>query len=118
MADGYPKLEYQVYEVFAQTTLLGHHEHQFSLLAGDPEMALALAQENFLRREDVISIWVVRRDHIVRSRPEAKRLLNREGKRYRMKQHYGHLADKWRRYKAEPLLPVRPPEGSGHDGAD
>lgn len=112
------KLAYEVYEVFAQTRPLGHHEHQFSLLAGDPEMALALAQENFLRREDVLSIWVVRRDQIVKSEPGARRLLNREGKRYRMKQHYGQLADKWRRYKAEPLPPVPMPEGSRHDGAD
>lgn len=100
------KLEFDIYEVFAQTDPMGHHEHQFSLLASTPDMALTLAQENFLRRADVISIWVAPRDQITKSTPEQRAQFVRLDKSYRMKQSYSDLAEKWRKYKSHPLLPL------------
>lgn len=100
------KLEFNVYEVFAQTDSMEHHVHQFSLLASTPDLAMALAQENFLRRSDIVSLWVVRRDDIVRSDPEQREQFQRLNKPYRMKQNYSGLSEKWRRYKDRPLPPV------------
>ncbi len=98
-----PKLQFDVYEVFAQTDPMGHHVHEFSLLASGEDMALALAQQNFLRRAEIVSIWVVRRDQIGKSRPEQREQFGRLDKPYRMKQSYGGLVEKWRRYKEHPL---------------
>ncbi len=102
------KLEFDVYEVFAQTEVMGHHVHEFSLLASSADMALSLAQQNFLRRAEIVSIWVVRRDQIAKSTPQQRKQFDRLEKAYRMKQSYRGLADKWRRYKENPLPTVSP----------
>ena len=52
-------------------------QHQFSLLAPNEEMALVMAQENFMRREPVADIWVVNRTNIRGLAPEEKQILNR-----------------------------------------
>ena len=39
-------------------------QHQFILLAPNAEMAIVMAQENFMRREPVVDIWVVNREHV------------------------------------------------------
>ncbi len=101
------KLGFDAYEVFAQTDSMRPHEHQFSLLAPNPEMALTLAKENFLRRSNITSIWVVRRDHIVKSQPADRAQFARLDKSYRMKQSYSGLADTWRKYKTMPLPPIK-----------
>jgi ring-1,2-phenylacetyl-CoA epoxidase subunit PaaB len=108
------KLEFDVYEVFAQTDPMGHHEHQFSLLASSPELALALAQENFLRRSEILSIWAVRRDHIVKTRPQDRLRFARLEKGYRMKQSYSGLTEKWRKYKEHPM-PEIPLDGGAEE---
>ncbi len=100
------KLEFDVYEVFAQTDAMSHHVHQFSLLASSEDMALTLAQENFFRRSEVLSIWVVRRDYIGRMTVKSPPASQQVDKSYRLKQSYGGLTEKWRRYKEQPLPPI------------
>ena len=55
---------YKEYEVFSKRTPSSAFQHQFSLLAPNEEMALVMAQENFMRREPVADIWVVNRANI------------------------------------------------------
>ncbi|WP_404456247.1 1,2-phenylacetyl-CoA epoxidase subunit B [Virgibacillus necropolis] len=89
---------YQEYEVFSKKGVKAPIQHQFSLLAPNEEMALNMAQENFMRREDVIDVWVVKRSNI-RSMSSAerqqwtKRLDNKE---YRTTKGYGYLRKKWK----------------------
>lgn len=97
------KLEYHVYEVFAQRSHLEPHVYQYSLLASSPDMALAMAKENFLRRSPAVSIWVVRRDHIHATSYEDPDLFERTDKSYREPMGYRYLGDKWRRYRQEQL---------------
>ncbi|MCL6561975.1 MAG: 1,2-phenylacetyl-CoA epoxidase subunit B [Firmicutes bacterium] len=99
------RLTFDIYEVFAQTDPLAPHQHQFSLLASSPEMALALAQENFLRRREIYSIWVVRRDAITQSGPAERARFYRRKKGYRTTEDYRYLVEKWRRYKQQPMTP-------------
>lgn len=93
-----------IYEVFAQPDHGRHHIHQFSLRAGSPEMALALARELFLRREQWVSVWVVPRSAVVAAsgghpaRPQ--RTLDRS---YREPAGYRHLGERWRRYMLEAM---------------
>ena len=70
------------------------------LLAPNEEMALVMAQENFMRREPVSDIWVVKRAHIRGLAPEEKQILNRlDNKDYRNTKGYGYLKKKWRHYE-------------------
>jgi ring-1,2-phenylacetyl-CoA epoxidase subunit PaaB len=94
-----------IYEVFAKVSEAGSYEHQFSLLAGSPEMALVLARENFLRRRDVHGVWVVPRDAITRAPADDPDLLYRLPKSYREVSDYQYLADKWRRYHQRAITP-------------
>ena len=53
---------YQEFEVFSKRTPSAQHFNINSvLLAPNEEMALVMAQENFMRREPVADIWVVNR---------------------------------------------------------
>ena len=93
-----------VYEVFAQPDHDRHHVHQFSLRAPSAQMALALARELFLRRENWVSVWVVPRTAITASgRAHGAvpvRLLDRS---YREVSGYRYLAARWRRYMQEAM---------------
>ena len=73
---GNNKTFYQEFEVFSKRTPSATFQHQFSLLAPNEEMALVMAQENFMRREPVSDIWVVKRTHIRGLAPEEKQILN------------------------------------------
>lgn len=89
---------YKEYEVFSRRSGRTPIQHQFSLLAPNEEMALNMAQENFMRREDVIDVWVVKRNHIRSMTSEerqqwTKRLDNKD---YRTTKGYGYLRKKWR----------------------
>jgi len=55
---------YREYEVFSKRSNKLPLQHQFSLLAPNKEMAMMMSQENFMRREDAIDIWVVERKDI------------------------------------------------------
>jgi ring-1,2-phenylacetyl-CoA epoxidase subunit PaaB len=94
------KTFYQEYEVFSKRTPGASFQHQFSLLAPNEEMALVMAQENFMRREPVFDIWVVNRVNIRGLAPEEKQILNRlDNKEYRNTKGYGYLKKKWRHYE-------------------
>src|SRR5690625_7197124 len=55
---------YKEYEVFSRKSDKIPMQHQFSLLAPNREMAMMMAQENFMRREEAIDIWVIAREDI------------------------------------------------------
>ncbi|WP_050614992.1 1,2-phenylacetyl-CoA epoxidase subunit PaaB [Bacillus testis] len=95
---------YREYEVFSKKTMDGPFQHQFSLLAPNQDMALIMAQENFMRREAVADIWIVERSAIKGLEPEEKRMLKRlDNKSYRTTKGYGHLRVKWRQYEQKQL---------------
>lgn len=89
---------YREYEVFSRKNNKLPLQHQFSLLAPNKEMAMMMAQENFMRREDVIDIWVVEREHIRMMTDEERRLLTKrlDNKDYRTTKGYGYLRKLWR----------------------
>lgn len=87
---------YEEYEVFSRKTLAAPFQHQFSLLAPNHELALVMAQENFMRREIVADIWVVNRKHIHGLDQEGRKSLQRlDNKNYRKTKGYGYLNKKW-----------------------
>lgn len=95
---------FEVYEVFSKRSHSTNMQYQFSLLAPNEEMALVMAQENFMRREPVVDIWVVKRSHIRKMTDEEKRSLKRlDNKDYRLTKGYGYLKKKWREYEQNML---------------
>ncbi|MDG5473037.1 1,2-phenylacetyl-CoA epoxidase subunit B [Jeotgalibacillus sp. ET6] len=95
---------FQEYEVFSKRTATSPMQYQFSLLAPNEEMALVLAQENFMRREPVADIWVMKRSSIKKMTPEERlSLLRIDNKDYRNTKGYGYLQKKWRQYEQEML---------------
>lgn len=95
---------YQEFEVFSKRTDTSPLQYQFSLLAPNKELALIMAQENFMRREPVADIWVVKRSNIRKMSPEEKLSLMRlDNKDYRNTKGYGYLRKKWRQYEQEML---------------
>ncbi|HEY9578206.1 MAG TPA: 1,2-phenylacetyl-CoA epoxidase subunit PaaB [Pseudobacillus sp.] len=98
------KTFYQEYEVFSKRTPSSAFQHQFSLLAPNADMALIMAQENFMRREPVADIWIVNRKHIRAMDAEEKLTLGRlDNKQYRTTKGYGYLKKKWRHYEQQML---------------
>ncbi|TPF18417.1 1,2-phenylacetyl-CoA epoxidase subunit PaaB [Priestia megaterium] len=98
------KTFYQEYEVFSKRTANASFQHQYSLLAPNAEMALIMAQENFMRREPVADIWVVNRRDIQKLPFDQKQTLNRlDNKEYRTTKGYGYLKKKWRQYEQKML---------------
>ncbi|MFQ3545579.1 1,2-phenylacetyl-CoA epoxidase subunit PaaB [Halobacillus rhizosphaerae] len=89
---------YQEFEVFSKKNEKSHIQHQFSLLAPNKEIALSMAQENFMRRESVLDVWVVRRSDIrsMTSEEREKWTKRIENKDYRNTKGYGYLRKKWR----------------------
>jgi ring-1,2-phenylacetyl-CoA epoxidase subunit PaaB len=95
---------YQEFEVFSKRSDTAPMQYQFSLLAPNKELALIMAQENFMRREPVADIWVVKRSDIRKMTPEEKDSLKRlDNKEYRNTKGYGYLKKKWRKYEQEML---------------
>lgn len=98
------KTFYQEYEVFSKRTPSSSFQHQFSLLAPNEDMALVMAQENFMRREPVADIWIVNSKHIRTMNDEEKLTLARlDNKQYRTTKGYGYLKKKWRHYEQQML---------------
>jgi ring-1,2-phenylacetyl-CoA epoxidase subunit PaaB len=103
MSDG-AKGFYQVFEVFSRKNDMAPLQHQFSLLAPNHEIALVMAQENFMRREPVSDIWVVKRSDIRMMTEDEKASLQRlDNKDYRTTKGYGYLKKKWRQYEQQML---------------
>ncbi|GAE44526.1 phenylacetic acid degradation B [Mesobacillus boroniphilus JCM 21738] len=83
---------YQEFEVFSKRTATSPMQYQFSLLAPNHELALVMAQENFMRREPVADIWVVKRDDIRKMSFDERLTLQRlDNKDYRNTKGYGYL---------------------------
>ncbi|MFG6119765.1 1,2-phenylacetyl-CoA epoxidase subunit PaaB [Thalassobacillus sp. B23F22_16] len=91
---------YQEFEVFSSKSNGDQVQHQFSLLAPNEEIALVMAQENFMRRQPVADIWVVKRSNVRKMTQEEKESLQRlDNKEYRTTKGYGYLKKKWRHYE-------------------
>lgn len=61
--------EWPLYEVFIRARAGLSHRHAGSVHAADDEMALNHARDVYTRRNEGISIWVVRSSEIVASDP-------------------------------------------------
>ncbi len=87
-----------IYEVFRRG---GHKEpfvHAGTVTAPDPEMALIMAKECFLRRGEGEHVWVVRR-HDVHSFSEDTDLTVSSDKSYRFPEAYREVVEKRERAK-------------------
>ena len=62
--------EWPLYEVFIRSRSGLSHRHAGSVHAADDEMALTNARDTYPRRNEGVSIWVVRSDRIIASDPE------------------------------------------------
>jgi len=88
---------YEEFQVFSRKTPTSQVQEQFTLLAPNHEIALMMAQENFMRREEVCDIWVVKRSDIRTMNPDERKGLGRiDNKDYRTTKGYGYLAKIWR----------------------
>lgn len=97
------RLDFDVYEVFAQSDPMGHHMHVFNVLASSSDMAIALAEENFFRRDPFVSLWVVKRDHIHSLGFRDRDGFEKTAKPYRTTDDYKYLREKWRYYRENPM---------------
>lgn len=64
--------EWPLWEVFVRSKAGLDHKHCGSLHAADPKMAIQLARDVYTRRQEGVSVWVVRSDQIVASDPGDK----------------------------------------------
>lgn len=92
------KTFYREYEVFSRKGDKIPMQHQFSLVAPNKEMAMMLAQENFMRREKALDIWVVERSGIHGLTSDERHNLTQrlDNKDYRNTKGYGYLRALWR----------------------
>lgn len=67
-----PEREWPLYEVFVRGKRGLNHVHVGSLHAADDEMAVRHARDVYTRRNEGLSIWVVRASDIVASSPSDK----------------------------------------------
>ena len=88
-----------IYEVFRRGGYKDPFEHCGSVIASDPEMALLLAKECFVRRREGQHLWVTRRSDIHSFHDES--LLEVAGdKEYRFASGYRDVVGKRERAKA------------------
>jgi ring-1,2-phenylacetyl-CoA epoxidase subunit PaaB len=93
---------YDEYQVFSRKSPTSPMQEQFTLLAPNHEVALVMAQENFMRREPVYDIWVVKRSDIRTLSEEERKICYRlDNKEYRETKGYGYLRKKWREKEQE-----------------
>ena len=64
--------EWPLWEVFIRSQHGLAHKHVGSLHAPDAEMAVNNARDVYTRRNEGVSIWVVRSDAVVASSPDEK----------------------------------------------
>ncbi len=67
-----PRREWPLYEVFVRGKRGLNHVHVGSLHAPDDEMAVHAARDLYTRRNEGVSIWVVRSADITASSPDEK----------------------------------------------
>ncbi len=70
-----PGNEWPLWEVFVRSRAGLDHKHCGSLHAADGAMALQLAREVYTRRQEGVSVWVVRSTEIIASDPGDKDML-------------------------------------------
>ena len=88
---------YEEFQVFSRRTPTAQVQEHYTLLAPNHEIALVMAQENFMRREPVYDIWVVKRSDIRSLRAEERNVVERiDNKDFRETKGYGYLAKIWR----------------------
>jgi len=92
---------FEPYLVFKQMEHRGPMESEYTVLAPNAEMALAMAQENFMRRQEApYNLMVVRERDIVRLPEELRQALVRTMPRdYRSVPAYAHVARRWQELK-------------------
>lgn len=92
--------DFAVFEVFSQKTPTSQFVQQYSLLAPNHEMAMAMARENFLRRDKCYNLMVVKRDDLYVLPAEERWSLERmDNKDYRETKGYAELQARWRTHK-------------------
>lgn len=93
--------QFSIYEVFVQKDHASPHVWVGSVDAGSPDDALLMARENFLRRENAVSIWVVLQEQVHGTDYADRDFFARESdKQYRMLSGYNKAnAERWRKYK-------------------
>lgn len=64
--------EWPLWEVFVRSKQGLEHKHCGSLHAADAAQALQMARDVYTRRQEGVSIWVVRSADIIASSPDAK----------------------------------------------
>lgn len=64
--------EWPLWEVFIRSKNGLHHKHAGSILAADEKMALENARDVYTRRQEGVSLWVVKSENIVASSPDEK----------------------------------------------
>lgn len=69
------KAEWPLWEIFIRSQHGLAHKHVGSLHAPDAEMAISNARDVYTRRNEGISVWVVRSSQIVASNPDDKAAL-------------------------------------------
>lgn len=69
------KKEWPLWEVFIRSQHGLAHKHVGSLHATDAEMAINHARDVYTRRNEGVSLWVVRSSEIVANSPDDKELL-------------------------------------------
>jgi ring-1,2-phenylacetyl-CoA epoxidase subunit PaaB len=69
---GGPRSNWQLFEVFLRSKRGLNHVHVGSLHAADAQMALHHARDLYTRRNEGVSIWVVRASDITASSPDEK----------------------------------------------
>ena len=71
-ATGSAGAEWPLWEVFVRSRAGLDHKHCGSLHAADAALAIQLARDVYTRRQEGISVWVVRSEQIVASDPADK----------------------------------------------
>ena len=67
-----PQAEWPLWEIFIRSASGLAHRHVGSLHAADAEMAMLNARDVYTRRNEGVSIWVVRSSDVVASAPDRK----------------------------------------------
>lgn len=69
------KTEWPLWEIFIRSQHGLAHKHVGSLHAPDAKMAIANARDVYTRRNEGVSVWVVRSSEIIASNPDDKAAL-------------------------------------------
>ena len=92
------KKEWPLWEIFIRSKSGLSHKHAGSLHAADAEMAIEHARDVYTRRNEGVSIWVVKSSEVIASDPEdeymfesAKTKIYRHPTFYDITEEVGHM---------------------------